>query len=44
VIEGRDLIQELIGIGLVEGNPLLDDGLIVLVQRNAARIEDARPF
>jgi hypothetical protein len=33
-----------IGIGLVEGNALLDDGAAVLVERNPAVFVDARKF
>src|SRR5262245_35339609 len=44
VVDGRDLIAQDVRVRLVEEDTLLDDGLIVLVQRNAARIEDARPL
>src|SRR6266478_5201850 len=43
MVEGGDLIAQHVRIGLVEINPLLDERLVVAVQRNAGRIERARP-
>src|SRR5262249_1413990 len=43
VIDHRDVGAQHVGIGLVEIDALLDDGLVVLVQRNAGRaVEGAR--
>ena len=39
--DGHLVVQQIL-VGLVEIDALLDDGLIVLVQRNAAEIEGAR--
>src|SRR5262245_55813714 len=44
IVVGGDLVTQDVRVGLVEEDALLDDGLIVLVQRDAARIEDARAF
>jgi hypothetical protein len=44
MIEGGDLVVQQIGIGLVEIDALLDDGLVVGMQRDAGGVEDARPF
>src|SRR5262249_25321541 len=44
VIERGDLVAQHVVVGLVEEQPLLDHRLIVLVQRNSARVEDARPL
>src|SRR5262249_15624788 len=40
MIDGGDLVAQ--DVGRAQVDPLLDHGLIVLVQRDAARIEDAR--
>src|SRR6516225_11473799 len=37
-----DFVMQEVSIGLVEVDALLDDGLIVLVQRDAAAVEDTR--
>src|SRR5262249_33511987 len=42
VIDGGDLVEQQIGIGLVQGDTLLHHGLVVFMQRNSARVEDAR--
>src|SRR3984957_16245593 len=44
MIDGGDLVVEDVRIGLVLIDAFLDDGLIVLVQRQAGRIEDPRPL
>ena len=43
VVDG-DLVVEDVAVRLVEGDALLDDRLVVLVQRNAARLVGARPL
>src|SRR5262249_12980797 len=43
-VDGRDLIEQDVGIGLVVVDPLLDDGLAILVQGNPAVVDRARPF
>src|SRR6267154_5045272 len=40
VVESRELVTQDVRIGLVKKHPLLDHRLIVLVQGNAARIEN----
>src|SRR5215467_8235089 len=40
-VDGRDFVMEKVGIALVEKDALLDDRLVVLVQRNAAVVERA---
>src|SRR5262249_29808719 len=44
VVNGRDLVAQNVRVRFVKEDALPDDSLIVLVQRNAARIEDARPL
>ena len=43
MIYGSDLVVKDVGIYFVEINPLIDDGLIVLMHRNAGVVEDPRP-
>ena len=43
MVDQRDFVMEDIPVGLVAINPLLDDGLIVLVQRNAGAVQGAQP-
>src|SRR5262249_59407732 len=38
-IDRRDLVEHDVGVGPVERDPLLDDGLIVAVQRHPGRVE-----
>jgi hypothetical protein len=42
VIDHRDIVMKDIRVGLVEINLLLDDGLIVRMERRAAAVEGAR--
>jgi len=42
VIDHREIVMQDIGISLVEINPLLEDGLIVPVQRQSAGVVGAR--
>src|SRR6266567_8409689 len=42
IVDGGDLVVQKIVVGLVEIDALLHQGLVVLVQRNAAGIEGAR--
>jgi hypothetical protein len=42
MIEGRDLVVQQVGIGLVEIEPLLDDGLVVGMERDIL-FDPARP-
>src|SRR5262249_21281750 len=42
MIDGRDLVMQEARIGPVQKDALLDDGLVVLVQRQAAIVERAR--
>lgn len=42
MVERRDVVVQHVPVGLVEVNPLLDDGLIILVQRDSVGIECAR--
>jgi hypothetical protein len=44
VVDHRDFVMGQLGIGLVDVNPFLDDGLIVSVQGKAAAIERAGAF
>ena len=44
MVDHGDLVIEDVGIGLVEIDPLLDDGLIIGVERNAVRAENAGAF
>src|SRR5262245_18630694 len=44
VVDGRDLVVDQVGIGGVDRDALLDDSLIIIVHRDAGRLEDARPF
>src|SRR5215470_6037071 len=44
MIDRRDLVVEEIRVALVEIDALLDDRLVVLMQRNAAVVECARSF
>jgi hypothetical protein len=43
-VDHRDFVMGHLGIGLVDVNPLLDDGFIVGVQQKAAAIERAGAF
>src|SRR5215510_16508348 len=38
IVDRRDLVAQYVRIGVVEGDSLLDDRLVVFVQRNAAGI------
>src|SRR5207247_1439951 len=42
MVDGGDLVHQHVGIGFVERDALLDDGLVVLVERNAGGLVDAR--
>src|SRR5215510_3666356 len=42
MVDGGDVVAHQVRIGLVEIDALLDDGLIIRMQRNSARIIDAR--
>src|SRR5262247_3528190 len=42
IVDRRDLVQQQVAIGAIEDEALLDDRLVVLVQRYAARLERAR--
>src|SRR5260370_14136889 len=42
MVDDRDLVMGVLGIGLVDEDPLLDDRLIVLVQRKSAAVKNAR--
>src|SRR5215469_2618332 len=42
VIDGGDLVVQAVAVGVVEVDALLDDGLIVGMQRQAAGVEGAR--
>ena len=43
MIEGGYLVMQEIGVGRIEIEPLLENGLIVGVERNAGVVEIARP-
>ena len=42
IVDDGDFDLEVVLVGLVKGKTLLDDGLVVLVQGNAAALEHAR--
>src|SRR5215470_5462548 len=42
IVDGGDLVDQDVGIALVERDALLDDGLVVLVQRKPGGLERAR--
>src|SRR3954452_21747578 len=42
IIDDRDDVMHEVGVVLVEGDPLLDDGLIVLMQGDSAELDRAR--
>src|SRR5215470_13247048 len=42
IVDGGDLVDQDVGIALVERDALLDDGLVVLVQRKPGGLEGAR--
>jgi len=44
IVDGGDLVGQGVGIVLVPADPLLDDALIVRVQRNAGGVEGAGPL
>src|SRR5262247_1376753 len=44
IVDGRDLVDEDVGIALVERDALFYDGLVVLMQREAGGLEGARSF
>src|SRR6516225_9401648 len=44
MVDHRDLVMEQVGIGLVEIDALLDDGLTVAVERHPRNIIAARQF
>src|SRR5713101_316720 len=44
MVDQRDFVMEDIPVGLIAINPLLDDGLIVLMQRKPGAVQGARTF
>src|SRR5262245_30520237 len=44
IVDRGDVVEQYARIGLVEVNSLLDHGLVVAMERQAARLEGARPL
>ena len=44
MVDHRDLIMQQVRIGFVEVNPLFEDGLVVVMQRQTRSVVDAWAF